>query len=343
MNHNEIRHKLSDYIDNSLMPEEKVSVEAHLRTCPECSNALSELQKTVEHVRSVEEVEPPTWMTQKIMARVRAEEEKKKQGLFQRLFFPLHIKLPLETIGVLFVAVAVYFVVQDVQRDESFPEARLQNYSMEQQPQEAGSAKKDKPAQSSRSLERKKEVPQEPGYKALDMKPAYEGPRTPEFAPAPQTEMRPQEQRALKDEASPGKSTPQAAPESTRAKGFSEQESSSQTPAAAMAKKKAESFDLEDKRAATARAETGKRIFTLAVSDIDEAAAQVENAVNESGGKILRKEPADGPLSVLVAIDPAEKDRFIVKLKTVGELKAKDAEEIRTEGTTIEIRIVKRE
>ena len=115
MDHNDIRHKLSEYIDGTLTPQEKASVEEHLKTCPNCSNALSELQKTVEHIRKVEEVEPPAWMTQKIMAKVRAEEEKKKQGLLHRLFFPLHIKLPLETIGVLFIAVTVYFVVQETE------------------------------------------------------------------------------------------------------------------------------------------------------------------------------------------------------------------------------------
>jgi hypothetical protein len=347
MDHNDVRHKLSDYIDGSLTDAEKKSVDEHISACHKCAEALLELQKTVEHIREIEEVEPPVWMTQKIMAKVRAEEEKKKQGLFQRLFFPLHIKLPLETIGVLFIAVTVYFVAQDVQETKQpFPEAPIETYSAESSHAEKGNAQEDTAAQSSGSLQRNKEVPQEPEYKALDMKPAYEKPKPPVPAPAPES-MRPaDEQRALKYEPSQGKSNEQAAPESTQdqapAKNFSGRESASQAPAAAMAKKKAEGFASEEKRAATARAEiSGKQILTLAVSDVDQATAQVEDTVKEYGGKILRKEPADGGLFLTVDIDPASRNRFMDRLKTLGELKHKDSREIHVEGTVIEIRIFK--
>ena len=70
MDHNDIRHKLSEYIDGSVTAEEKSYIEEHLKTCSACSDALHELQKTVEHIKTVEEVEPPAWMTQKIMANV---------------------------------------------------------------------------------------------------------------------------------------------------------------------------------------------------------------------------------------------------------------------------------
>ncbi len=338
MNHNDIRHKLSEYMDGTLTSEEKTLVEEHLKTCPDCSNALMELRKTVEHIRKVEEVEPPAWMTQKIMARVRAEEEKKKQGLFQRIFFPLHVKLPLEAIGVLFIAVTVYFVVQDVQRKQTpFPEAPVQTYSTKPTPTGKGTAKEDKDAKPADSGKRTREAPQEPGYKALDMKQEYEKPKPPAPAPTPES-MRPaEEQRALKRE-SPSNRLGLVAPESMQdqvpAKEFSGQGAASQAPTSAMAKKKA----------GTARAEiSSKQMLTLVVSDLDQATARVEDAVKEYGGKIIRKEPAaaDGALSLTVSIDVANRNRFIDRLKTLGELKDKDAAEIHREGTTIEIRIVK--
>ncbi len=335
MDHNDIRHKLSEYIDETLSPQEKASVEEHFKTCPDCSSAVMELRKTVEHIGKVEEVEPPAWMTQKIMARVRAEEETKKQGLFHRLFFPLHIKLPLETIGVLFIAVTVYFVAQETK--QPFPEAPVQTYSQESSPTAKGTAKEDKAAKPEESLQRKKDVPQKPEYKALDMKPAYEKPKPPLPAPAPEPARPAEEQRALKSEPSPRReSTDQRTLDSMQyqapEKEFSGQGAASQAPAAAMAKKKS----------ATDRAEMNdKQMLTLVVSDVDQAAARVEDTVKEHGGKIGRKESAHGALSLTVTMDPASRNRFIERLKTLGELKGIDAGEFRREGTILEIRIVK--
>ena len=186
-------------------------------------------------------------------------------------------------------------------------------------------------------MQRKKEVPQEPEYKALDMKPAYEKPKPPLPAPAPEPAKPAEEQRALKEEP-----TLERKSADQNARGFmlydapekesSDQESASQPPAAAMAKKKA----------ATASAEMSeKQILTLVVSDVDQAAARVEDTVKEYGGKIIRKETADGVLSLTVAMDPASRNRFIDRLKTVGELKDKDARETYREETVIAIRIVK--
>lgn len=344
MDHNDIRHRLSEHLDETLTPDEKASVEEHLKICPDCSNALMELRKTIEHIRKVEEAEPPAWMTQKIMARVRAEEEKKKQGLFHRVFFPLHVKLPLETIGVLFIAVTVYFVVQDVQKtNQPFPEAPVQTYSLESSP--TGGAAQDKAADADRSLQSKKEVAREQGYKALDMKQAYGKPKPPVRASAPEAIGPAGGQRALQYEPSLGL-TEQAASESMRnqepTKEFSDQEAVPQAPAAAMAKRKTAGIASEEMRAATASAETsGKQILTLAVSDVDQAAARVEGIVKEYGGKIIRKEPAaaDGALSLTVTMDAASRNQFIDRLNILGELRDKDAVEIRRE--VIEIRIVK--
>ena len=56
---------------------------------------LEDLRKTVELVKGLEEVEPPPWLAQKIMAHVKDESEK-EVGIFRRLFYPLRVKIPLE-------------------------------------------------------------------------------------------------------------------------------------------------------------------------------------------------------------------------------------------------------
>jgi hypothetical protein len=94
--------------------EEKKIIEEHLSMCEHCKVALSELMKTQETLRNLEEVEPPPWFTQKIMNRVREEAESKK-GLFQRLFYPLHIKIPVEALATCLVVVLALFVYKNTE------------------------------------------------------------------------------------------------------------------------------------------------------------------------------------------------------------------------------------
>ena len=104
--------KLSEYIDGTVTSRRTPIIEEHLKICEKCSEARRELQKTVEHVHAIEDIEPPAWMTQKIMAKVRAEAEEKKT-IFKRLFFPLAAKLPVQAVAVLFLTVTAYYVYQD--------------------------------------------------------------------------------------------------------------------------------------------------------------------------------------------------------------------------------------
>jgi anti-sigma factor RsiW len=110
----DIRGKLSPYLEGDLLPEEKKAVLEHLPSCPYCRAALEDLKKTEELVRSLEEVEPPAWMTQKIMSRVREEEERKGR-LWRKLFYPLHIKVPVEAMATLFIAVIAVYVFRAVE------------------------------------------------------------------------------------------------------------------------------------------------------------------------------------------------------------------------------------
>jgi len=173
MDHEDIRHKLSEYIDGSISAREKAGIEAHLKTCEQCSNALMELRKTVEHIKTVEEIEPPAWMTQKIMAKVRAGAEERKNW-FQRFFLPLHIKLPIQVVAVVFLAVTAFSIYRSIQPAPTPSEAPIQ--------EEFASGKeaaKDKLARSEDHALRAKQVPQAPEYKALDMKQEYEKPAPP--------------------------------------------------------------------------------------------------------------------------------------------------------------------
>lgn len=111
MEHTEIRRKLSAYLDNAVDATEKARIEAHLAQCGNCRGALRDLERTVGHLKSIPEVEPPPWLTARIMAHVR-DAAVSKPSLWRRFFMPLHLKLPVEALAIVFVCVTGYYIAR---------------------------------------------------------------------------------------------------------------------------------------------------------------------------------------------------------------------------------------
>jgi len=105
----DIERKLSPYLEEIVSSEEKKQIENHLSSCQMCRRAFEELKRTVALVKGLEQVESPPWFTQKIMSRVRVEQESKK-SIIQRLFYPLHIKVPIEAFATVLIAVAAVYL-----------------------------------------------------------------------------------------------------------------------------------------------------------------------------------------------------------------------------------------
>ncbi len=110
-----IQEQLSAYLDDALSPAEKGIIDNHLRSCPKCRKALADLEMTVSSIKGLDEIIPPPWLTQKIMTSVKAEAERKKRGLLQKLFYPLHIKLPIEAVGIFLVAITALYVFKSME------------------------------------------------------------------------------------------------------------------------------------------------------------------------------------------------------------------------------------
>ncbi len=95
------------YSDGSLSDEEKRVVEEHLSDCAACQKELAYLQKAGQLVNHLSDVEEPPWFQQKIVARVR--EEAGKKSLAQKWFYPIRIKIPIQIMATIVIAVlAVY-------------------------------------------------------------------------------------------------------------------------------------------------------------------------------------------------------------------------------------------
>ncbi len=186
MDHNSIRHRLSEYLDGAISDSEKTEIEDHLKTCTPCGNALMELRKTIEHVKTVEEIEPPAWMAAKIMAKV-YEDAARKQGLFERILLLFSSKFPIQAMAMVFLAVTAFFTYRSIQPNSVPTEAPVQEFGARKEAVQKNLARPDDRAP------RAKLPPQSPAYKALDMKFAYEPPPPPvalgkTMAPSPASE-----------------------------------------------------------------------------------------------------------------------------------------------------------
>jgi hypothetical protein len=122
MNCQEIQKSLSSYLERLLSSEEKKFVEGHLSSCAQCRDSLAELKKTKDLLRNLDDVEPPPWLTAKIMARVRDEKEQRANFL-KKLFFPFHIKVPLQALSVILVGVIVFQVYRLVEPEKNVTHA----------------------------------------------------------------------------------------------------------------------------------------------------------------------------------------------------------------------------
>ena len=75
---------ISQRLDGELSPDEERELESHLSTCPSCRALAEQLSGLHEDFSALEEVPVPEGFAQSVMARIRAEEQKKVIPLFRR-------------------------------------------------------------------------------------------------------------------------------------------------------------------------------------------------------------------------------------------------------------------
>ena len=104
------RETMSALLDGAASAAETAAMEAHRATCAECRTALDELRWTTGQVRKLEPVEPPPWMTARIMARVRSETAP-APSLWRRLFVPIVASPQFRVASLALVGAAGYYIV----------------------------------------------------------------------------------------------------------------------------------------------------------------------------------------------------------------------------------------
>ena len=105
--------KMGPYLEGELPAGDLSAFRRHLETCAQCRKELEDLEKTRSYLGALEEVEPPAWFEQKVMAGVREAHEKK--SVWRRLFYPLHVKVPVQALATIIVVVFAVHVFKDME------------------------------------------------------------------------------------------------------------------------------------------------------------------------------------------------------------------------------------
>ena len=111
MNCNDIENLLYDYVTERLDGAELKAVEAHLKTCEICKVTLSMVQKTIPLLDHWTPPTLPSDFSDQVLERIYTDEKTLWQKIIDKIFFPIHIKVPLEALAVsalAFLVIVVY-------------------------------------------------------------------------------------------------------------------------------------------------------------------------------------------------------------------------------------------
>jgi len=330
MEHAAIQPKLSDYLDDAVTPEEKTAIEKHLPTCAECRQGLAELGATRRHVQSLPEVEPPPWLTSKVMAQVR-EQAEKKRGFFQWLFYPLHIKLPMEAVGLIFLTVAAYLIVQKTQPEMKpllTPSKEVYERAQPSSPQTAT------PLESSKE---RNQIKRKADELYLAEKPAAPVPKADQALPlessaaksATQPKVAQKVAAAPEAQADRRMRLKETAPEPAERSEMARKPAAAPAPPVQAAGPLEEAASREERKEAERPALAGKGLvgkaqtlhFSLEVKDVTEAGTKIGEAVTRLGGRIIKKESFENAQILSAEVDAQKVDELLATLRNLGEVK----------------------
>jgi hypothetical protein len=348
MDHTAIKTMLSAYLENAVSPQEKAKVEEHLAACPECRLSLTEMMATRQHIRSLGEIEPPPWLTGKIMARVR-EEGESKRSILGWLFFPLHKKLPIGAVGLIFLTVMVYYIIRELQPElKNFPAGSEEMYEKE------GPSKNSEITSSVKPPEKKREVFQKEESRSPAESPAAPEPKGGVSPPSGGVVTQPEDfarKQAIapQTQAGQGRRVEEANAKPVERSEISDKQEAAPSPARQRAEsafkdrvlKEGEKMSAPPRLAAGGvPRDTQTPHLTLTTRDAPGAGRKLEEAVPPLGGKIIKKELI-GKIQIFSVQMAAEKmGEFKATLESLGKIQEPEWPAQETEGDrllTIEI------
>jgi len=326
----DIQQKLSAYAEGIVPHEEKILIEEHLKSCPKCNESLASLRKTIDYVHRLEDVEPPAWLTQKVMAKIKAETEPKK-GIIQKLFYPLHIKLPLEAVVTALIAVITVYIFKTMQPEMKLAQAPSEHETViARSPSKVDdeAISKEKIASPLARNDRKRLPPSPPSLeKTIPSSPPLEkGGKGGFEAEQPVPAKKPMIMDKLEKAPPPIQRQAEVRPS-----------------AGAVAKEEGKTDVLSHAaKAKVSDEKSGVVNVTILVKDIETARTEIETALTHLGGKIIKTESFENKEVLTAEITSQKLTELIARLKSVGEVEEKEVDLGIHEGTLeIMIEIVK--
>ncbi len=302
----EVQKRLSAYREKIISPKQKALIDEHLKGCRKCKLALADLKKTIEYVKKLEEVEPPAWLTQKVMARVRSEAQAKR-GIWQRFFYPFHIKLPLEALAVIFLAVGTIYIFKAMQ-----PEMQLARA----------------PIETKETVPRAK-APEKQKAPAADKERPAPSKLTDQFMYDKKVGMR--EERAVAAVRAPAE--------------IAKQEAAAPTAGAAYRDESRRSFAPPTKGVSPQKVvevKTKGIHFVVNVRDLEIASRDIEGILRQLGGRTIKTEPLGDKAVIAAELDSSKVQELFDQLNLVGEVQGKERVSEGWEGAVdVRVEVVK--
>jgi hypothetical protein len=360
----DIRKNLSAYREGMVSPENQELIEQHLASCRSCSAALHELNRVGELVKKLEEVEPPPWMKQKIMARVREEAEQRK-GFLRKIFYPLHIKVPLEAFATVLIAVVAVYVFKAVEpqmKDLQAPSPREPVIARQEAPYPAKAPAAEKPVQAEKALSQaeserakvkgleqaereaklgEKKVTQEPSPSPKETQAPPAPPQV--YAPAPPK----QEVTAAKTAETPAVAEsrrmqePSQPPPATVSRPRQEESLSAAGSAVRDAQELKKARPMAPSLGAVAKEKADVMRVKIQAKDIHAAGAKTIGLLNQLGARTIARESRETAEIITAEVKAEKVKELIERLRSVGEAEEKDARlDTLAMDTTLRIEIV---
>jgi len=118
----DVKERLSEYVDDLLDGEAGAELEEHLSTCTACQQELASLRALVHELGSLRPVEPPADFLEQLHERL--EQRSWVSRILRILFVPMGTKVPLQLAGALAVAIlviSVFYVQQEEMKTTEAP------------------------------------------------------------------------------------------------------------------------------------------------------------------------------------------------------------------------------
>jgi len=340
----EIEMLLPALLEGVLSADESKRVRDHLAGCSSCSRALEDLKASGQMLGSLEEVEPPPWLKTRVMTRVR-EEAGQKEGILRKLFYPLHIKIPIQALATALIAVVAWNVYKTGEpefRQIAPPPAAVQEAQRANVPSEPVKA----PESASMPPAMKKEAGERAALREKKA-PAPSASSIEDQAVRRQPNVR---EEAKTDAVKPAEAVKSARPATSSlkdeevlkgagARGQAEMDRAAQAPAGDQKQKamKAPVGSIAKEAGKREAAPAASPLLsatppaqpvlnmTLRVRDPVAAAGETADLLKRLGGRVVNRQTVEGRQTLSATIQSEKLEAFREKLKSLGKIQEKQS------------------